>query len=316
MKANRSRLVAGLIICCAITAAAQTPGSGSPPTNFAEELKTLKWKDIDLQKVSLLERCRALLVLNHGLDQAGPAATAQADLMSKYLQQQDLGTAFAASPPPSDPNPLVYTDGLKIAVALIRGPLAQSSYATEFAGLTDDMLRAYEHMYDATCQRKWSEVSECRQYLTAMTAFLKGRNKLQEFGDWAPIAAEEQLKQQQEQEAQQRQMAQNKAAAEAQAKQAQRQAAHEAAAGQEQREATAAQVQQALGTAQAALAAASQAGSSSAGGDDYGLWYPGWYYHNPAAVRAGALYSDPAYRATARDGMNQRFDQWHAAARR
>src|SRR5262245_41263939 len=63
-----------------------------PPdiANLPEEIKSLQWQSIDPAAASNLERCRALLLLNHVLEEVSANSTSEADLMSSYIQSQNL----------------------------------------------------------------------------------------------------------------------------------------------------------------------------------------------------------------------------------
>ncbi len=178
-------------ICLALTGAALAQPQKLPPdlAGLPDEIKTLQWKSIDISKVSALERCRALLLMNHVLDELSANSTAEADLMSTYIDAQNLGSQFASTPPPPDPNQLAYPDAQKVAVALLRGPMSGSYYSTELADVSASGLVSYEQMYGRTCQRKWGEFEESRHLVRCMTSFLGNSQKLQDYDGWATAEA-------------------------------------------------------------------------------------------------------------------------------
>lgn len=298
--------VAGLMLTSSVFAQ-PTPGPGDI-AKWRDAIKDLKWKDVDPAKSSLLERCRALMLMNHALDELIGAGTAQADMMSEYIDQEQLGQEFASSPPPADAAPLTFDDGVKIATALLRGPMAQSTYATELSETDEQGLKAYENLYESTCQRKWSEKNECRRQLRAMAAFLKAKDKLKEYSAWAPGEVERR------QQAYEAEMAQRRAAtvAKAEAKtQADQQRASEAQQQrlQAQQQAASAQMQMAMAAAQQSAAQPAQANNTTSGGDDD--WFPGWYYGVPANVRRDAWYNNAGMRGQARAQTEARVSNWH-----
>lgn len=301
--------VAAACVCLgfAAIAAAQPPPGAEDIAKWRDAIKDLKWKDIDPAKLSLLERCRSLMLLNHALDELIGAGTAQADMMSEYIDQKQLGQEFASNPPPVEPRPFTFDDAVKMGVALLRGPMSQSSYASELAETDEQGLKAYENLYEATCQRKWSEVGECRRQLRAMLVFLKGKDKLKEFSAWAPGEVERR------QQAYEAEMAQRRSAAVAKAEaktQADQQRATEAQQQrlQAQQQAASAQLQMAMAAAQQSAAQPSQQTTTSSGDDD---WFPGWYYGVPANMRRNAWYNNAGWRGESRAQTAARVSSWH-----
>jgi len=147
-------MIMALVLCVfGATASAQSQEARLPADlqTLPSEVKNLPWKSIDMSSVSALEHCRALLLMNHVLDELSANATAEADLMSTYLEKQNLGSQFANTPPPPAPSLLTYADAQKIAVAMLRGPMATSFYATELGDVSAGGLASYAGMYDRTC---------------------------------------------------------------------------------------------------------------------------------------------------------------------
>lgn len=155
-----------------------------------QEIKSLQWQAVDLNAVTPLEYDRALLLLNHVLDEVSPVRASEADLMSAYIDAQNLGAEFAATPPPANAASPSYNDVVKIAVAMLRGPMASSSYASELAGSQPSALTAYRQMYESTCQRRWSEIAEALHQTRCMGTFIQNKGKMQDYQTWAKLEAE------------------------------------------------------------------------------------------------------------------------------
>jgi flagellar biosynthesis GTPase FlhF len=239
---NGKSIIAGIVLCTAAIAAAQAPPPMTLPAdvaNIKQSIQSLPWREIDLTTVSPLEMDRALLLMNHVLNEIAPVRASEADLMSGYIEAQNLGAEFAKAPKPPAGKELTYTDATKIAVAMLRGPMANSTYASQFGGASTEELAAYRELYDATCQRRWSEITESREQSRWMGAFLQSQGKLQDYQAWAKVESENR------ELAYQLQLEKNAAAADAAAQAAQARAVAE----QEEQEKL--QLQQALAAAQA-----------------------------------------------------------------
>lgn len=303
-------LLAQWSIVLAAASAAQAQGNRPDLSALPDVLKGLKWKDIDTAKLSALERCRALLFLNASLDELSSGARAEADLLSAFIDKQKLGPEFLNSPPPVNAAPLNCGDGLKVAVAMLRGPLAQSSYATDFAGVSDPkLLECNNNMYEPICQRKWSEMAESRQQVRWMASFLQAKKKMDEYQAWAPLEV-----QRREQEYQQ-EMARRRAAVlantEAQEQRSQ-DIEQQNIKQQQQQQAAMQQMQMAMCVAQQqAQNQANEQVVATVGNND---WYPGWY--NGAISNLGGVgwYRDGAYRGVAGANVEGRYAGWHGAA--
>src|SRR5262245_25588027 len=96
----RTLIMTCLSLVLTTAAWAQTQKLPADLAGLPDEIKNLKWQAIDPAKVSSLERCRALLLMNHTLDELSANATSEADLMSAYMQKENLGSQFASTPPP------------------------------------------------------------------------------------------------------------------------------------------------------------------------------------------------------------------------
>jgi hypothetical protein len=164
---------------------AQSQKLPSELAGLPDEIKTLKWPAIDMGQVSTLERCRALMLLNNTLDELSANAAAEAELMSAYVEKNNLGAQFAGTAPPPAPPALSFADAEKVAVALLRGPMRTSSYASNLAGLGAGALESYEQMYARTCARRWSEFDESRHLVRCMSSFLGKAKKLPDYDAWA-----------------------------------------------------------------------------------------------------------------------------------
>src|SRR4051794_13787869 len=118
--------IAIVLLAFAAFSLAQTQKLPPDLAGLPDEIKNLKWQTIDTATVQPLERCRSLLLLNHSLDELSANAAAEADLMSEYIEKNNLGAQFASTPPPPAPRALSYTDAQKIAIAMLRGPMSTS----------------------------------------------------------------------------------------------------------------------------------------------------------------------------------------------
>jgi hypothetical protein len=257
---NGNSIIVAIVFCAGALAAAQEPPAAALPpdvTTIRQSIQSLPWQAIDLTTVPPLEYDRALLLMNHVLDQIAPVRASEADLMSAYIEAQNLGAEFAGAPKPPPGKQLTYTDATKIAVAMLRGPMADSTYASQLGDASPDGLAAYQQMYDSTCQRRWGEISESVQQTRWMGSFLQSNGKIQDYQSWAKLESENrQLKYQLE-------MEKNAEAANAAGQAAQAQAT----APQQQQENLQQenlQLQQALAAAQAQQQQAYQAGQQSA----------------------------------------------------
>jgi hypothetical protein len=309
MKVSRI-VLAGLLGSVAAAAVAQQPKvdlSGLP-----EVMKSGKWKDIDVAKLDLLEHVRALLLLNDVFDDIGGSTRAEADLMSQFIDAQQLGPKFASSPPPPPaPAPLTCEDALKVAVVMLRGPLSSSAYATNMGDVKDEnFLHSYLPLYEPTCRRKFADIVEARHQLDWLAYFLQSNKLIKQYQDWVPGEIQ---RRQQAYEAQMRQKRAGHLAQEQQAKQAQEQRAAEAKEEKQkqkaQQEQAAIQMQQAMAAAQQAQAG--QQSAASGGGDD---WYPGWCYGGVSNLEHADWWRDAAYRGAANADVHARMTGWHGAA--
>jgi hypothetical protein len=294
-------------------AAFGAPALGQPAKidlgTLPNEIKTLDWKSVDLSSASPLDQCRSLMFLNQALDEIGAQTTAEADLMSQFIDVSNLGPQFVAMPAPVDANPLTFQSAQKMALALLRGPQAQSSYATALTDTSADMLTAYQQMYSATCQRKWGSVVESRHQVRAMSAFLESSGKMQAYNAWVPGAVAQRVKEQETA------IAQQQAAQQAQQSQEQAQMIARQRAQMQQMESQQAASAQANQQLQQALCAAQQNQSASAnqGAPAPNAYYPNYYYGGVGVGYAatGAWYRNAAYRGAATAATEARYSSWH-----
>ncbi|MBS0195202.1 MAG: hypothetical protein JSR77_00430 [Planctomycetes bacterium] len=285
----------------------------SPPIdvkNLPAEIKSLSWKDIDLATVSPLERCRALMLMNDVLAELGAQLTADADLMSQYIDVNNLGEKFAAIPPLADPSQLTMENGLQIAVALLRGPMAQSSYATQHSGEQTSDLGAYEQLYRSNCQWKWPSMAADKMQVRSMTAFLQAQGKWAAYQAWAPGEVERQKELQKAEQAQRR--------AEQQAIQQQKAEERQQKLQEQQEQKKQQQQEQAILEMQQSLCAAQQQQSQPADQQQVIVngTYPYWYYGGVTGIAAADWYRDGAYQGAARARTEGRMSGWHRGAGR
>jgi hypothetical protein len=334
-----------VVMGCALGAAgavAQSPPAQSLPPDVASlpnEIKTLPWQSIDLNAITPLEHARALLLMNHVLDEIASVRTSEADLMSAYIQQQNLGSELAKTPPPPVTKQLTFTDSEKIAVALLRGPMATSSYARQFSDNSGDGVAAYVQMYEGTCQRRWSELDEARQQVRCMAAFLQKKGKLKDYEAWANTESQKRQQQYEQSMAQKRtteekvqaqRSADERKAAEQQAqfdsenqqlRQAlafsQRQQQMQAAQIQQQQQQTQQQQQQQAANTQQPNYPVTQpeAPGLIPGAEMPDPYYGGYYGYYPPTYYSSesAWCHDAAYQAEARAQTDQRISGWHGA---
>lgn len=274
------------------------------------EIKALKWQDIDMSAVSSIERCRSLYLMNEVLDELKAQSTTEADLLSDYIDTNDLGGDFAGQPPVADPAPLTMASGLKIAMALLRGPMARSSYATQWSGVPESSLGAYEQLYQSSCQWKWSAMTDGRLRVRGMMRYLETKGKLDDYVAWVPGAVARQAQQQQAELAQRHDaaIAEQQQKYEDRLKQEQAQLQQQE---QQQRQA-ALQMQQSLCAAQQSQ---NQAQSSTQQNVVEG-GYPSWYYGGVATLGAEGWYRRGAYLGAAQARTDARVAAWHGAGRR
>ncbi len=180
-------LIAGLIAVGVLPAPAQHKDANKQKlVEMRKTIEGLDWEKVDFTALSPLERCRALMLLNHALDELGSVALAEADLVGAFLEEQNLSDVYAAKPPEGTPLARNFDDARKIASALLQGPMSTSRYATELSGIDAHGLEAYERLYDKTCRGKWEDFTKSSRALRSMVTFLKTNGKLKEYMAWAP----------------------------------------------------------------------------------------------------------------------------------
>ena len=139
---------------------AQRSSTKNHVAELRQSLHGLKWENVDYDALSTLERCRALTLLDHALSEVGAVATAEADLMSEYVEQQGFGEEFASSQTAEAAPTRSYNDAQKTAVALLQGPMAESRFATMYEGSDETSLRASLQLHESGSRRKWRKFSE------------------------------------------------------------------------------------------------------------------------------------------------------------
>ncbi len=299
-------------------AAAPSPTLAMDLSALPAELKNLPWQGVDLTAVSPIDRIRALMLMSDVLDELAAQSVSEADLMSAYIEASNQGAALAALRPVSDPAPLTMDDVQKIAVALLRGPMARSSYATQLGSLAPDELGAYEQMYLSSCRREWTEMTDNRLRVRRMADFLAANGKFADYQAWLPGEIKLRDEQQAAREAQEAADAATDQAR-AQEQDLQRQS--------EERQQAILQMQQAMCAAQQSQSAAPPVVVN----DVYPSWYYGglnyvgapwhhetwrhytWYHHDWR--RRGwyhhAWHHNAWHRGAAQHHTNVRFSHWH-----
>ncbi len=307
------RLILPVVLSATMFSAAPALAQNGPLDlkSLPAEIKSLKWKDIDFTAIPPLEQCRSLDLLNDSLDEIRAQMSADADLLSAYIEAKNLGPTFASQPPLQGPAPLTFQDGQRIAVALLRGPMAQSTYATELAGAPGDQLAAFQTMNLSSCQWKWNDMANSRLQVRSMAAFLTAQGKMDDFRAWIPgelarRAAERQAA-----------IAQGQAAAAAQQQQRQAQAQQrqqQEEAQQQQQQQAALQLQQSMALqAQSQSPPAAPANNNPSYSDN---GYNNIYYGGYAGLAAAAWYRNAGDRALANAAVDHRMAGWHGVGRR
>jgi len=304
-----------------LAALGQAPAIAQPagPVDLSQlpaEIKALKWRDLDLSTLSPMEQCSSLLLLNDVLDEIKARLTAEADLMSGYIDTNNLGSQFAAQPPLVEAAPLTLSDGQKIAAALLRGPMAKSSYPTQMAGSPPNQLAAATTMNQSSCQWKWAAMADARQRVRSMAKFLTDQGKMSDYQAWVP--GEVQRLQQEHQAA----LAQRASQAAAQSQQKQEEARKLQAQRDAQNQQQEAQTQQAAQQMQQSMALAQAQNQPvnpqnnpnlNVSGDLYPATYYGW---GLGAAGADAWYRDGAYAGAACARTDARMGGWHGGGGR
>ncbi len=292
---KRSLTLALVAASLAASAALAQPGKVELK-KIPDAIKSLDWKSVDFAAASQLERTRALILLDDTLDELGAQMTAEADLMSEFIDQKNLGPDFAAIPEVADPPKLNMQQARQVAVALLRGPMANSPYATEIADAEGTVLLAYEQMYTTSCDRKWATAAEARYQARAMTRYLNTSKKMEEYTAWVPGEVKRRT------EEAQAAAAAKRAVLQAQKKEEQLQREQ---AAEERKQKQAEQQAQAAAQMQQALSVAQDVPSSSGGYDD------SYYYGGGAYLGAAGLwYRDNRYRGEAPPRVEQRMSNW------
>ena len=277
-------------------------------------IKSGEWKSIDTTALTPVQRCRVLFLMDSSLDEIVAKNRAQADLLSQYIDESDLGKQCAAFVPPADPRPLTFDDAKKIATAMLEGPLAQSSYATMFADVNDpQVLSADEWLYESSSQRKWAEAVETRRQLIWMVGFLQSKDLVEAFRAWAPGAIAQHEKE--TAAAAERRQAEVEALVKAQDEAFRKRQQQLAQAQQQQMQvqlATSMQLQQAFNAGQQPLQVAPQVVQPM-------TVYPyngAAYGYGLANLATAAYYRDDAYRGVAAASCARRMGGWRGGFRR
>jgi serine phosphatase RsbU (regulator of sigma subunit) len=188
--------------------------------------------------------------------------------------------------------------------------MAKSDSATAFADLTPNGLEAYRHLYEGTCERKWSEVSEAGRQVRCMGRFLKDTKHWEDYQRWAPGETDARQKEYEQEQAQKRAA---RAAAKAQEKEQQQEAQLAKIEQQNQQlQSQNQQMQQSLAAAQQQMATqAAQTNAAASSGDDD--WLGLNYYGAVSNLQRAGWARDAAYAGAARNGTATRVASWHGA---
>jgi hypothetical protein len=247
--------------------------------------------------------------LNELLDDITAQLTAEADLMSEYIDTKDLGADFVGVQPVDDPAVLTVDDGQKVAVALLRGPMAASTYATQYADYEPNLLAASSKLFASGCQSKWSVMADNRLRVRSMAKFLKDQGQSAEYKAWVPAAAKRRAEELEAEEAQKRAAlaAEQQQKAKEQREMRQQQIEKQQQASREMQQALALERQ---AQAQAQAQAQSQSQPTHPSGYVVDDDYAGWYYGG------GAWYRNGAYLGAAAARTDARYAGWRGQAGR
>lgn len=292
----------GLILLLAIAVTplrAQTAPAGAVASPFDQEdpeiaaIQKLDWQHASFTALDPKNQCAALMALNNALSRIGAKANARLELLIDYLDEKDLGKAYAESRAeiPS-PTKVTFDDMTRVAAAFVVTPQGAQRLADEVSGLTGDLLSRYTGLYDKSARRLFDEALDARQQVRSMGLFLQKQGKLDDFRDWSIAAqtqrAEQEQKEMQEQQAKDQQARQERAQAYAAQKQQEQQARQMEAALQAQQQST-------------------DSSQSSSSNDDAGWAYSsGW----PAYGYGYGYYSSNAYRGYVQDKYRNAYDRW------
>jgi len=273
------------------------------------EIKALQWQGVDFESLPPLQQCQSLLLMNQVLEELGAQLLAEADMMSSYIDTKGMGPAFASQAPVADSPSLTFADAEKIAAALLQGPMADSTYASQLSGSSADVLTAYEHLYTSTCQSKWSAMSNNQLRVRAMSRFLQAKGQMADYQAWLPG------EQQRQAQNHQQQLAAKQQADEAEQSQQGKQMEEKLQQQNQQMQQAEAKEQATQSMHQAmAYAQQQQQQQDQSGGvvvPSYG--YPTYYYGGWGAVAHADWYRDAAYRGAAEARTDARMSAWHGA---
>lgn len=276
--------------------AADRPRSRDGAAEIMNSIKNVEWEEVDFDSLSLLERCRTLMMLNHALGEVGDAALTEHELMSVFVEQVNLSEELASQPPIAAESTRSFEDCRKIAAALLSGPMADTRYASALAEFDQDNLESQERLYDKTCRRKFDEFSGPVREVRRVAAFMKSKGVIKDYMDWARMVSE-QRQLEYEQEMQDRRAR----AAEKDREEDEARSAHAAEMEEQRREhADSLRAQQALYAAQMATAAASAPKVVVVDDDDDDQWYLGWYQQDVADPRDQTWHRDKKYKSRSR----------------
>lgn len=285
--------------------AAQPAKSRIDLASIPDNIKKLDWRSIDTAALPAVERARATMLLDDTLREMGAQMTAEADLLSEYIEQQDLGAEFAAHPEVDDSPAVTFPEAIKVAAAMIRGPMANSTYATAHADTPDANLPAYEKLYQSSAERRWAAATESRLNMRSMSRFLRDTKRMDAYKAWLPAELDRRAKEADAEAARQRAELEQKQKEKAEQREHRRQQIQEQKQAEQEQQA---QERQAAMQMQQAMCAAQAPADSGAvvGYDDY----PNWYYGGVGYLGASQWYRDAGYQGRAADRVSDRMRGW------
>jgi hypothetical protein len=255
------------------------------------ELRKLNWKAADFDKLDARAQCTGYFALNQGLMNLGTKADARLELLIDYIDEQNLGEAFATEKGlDAKFAPATFDELKKVAAAYLQTGVGTSKFGKEFESTSDELLGRYLSLYEKTALREYDEGCESRLQVRLMGLFLERKGKLDEFKLWA---AAERKRRQEEFE---KQRTEERAAAQQAAQDAKEQA--QLAAEERRRE------KEERAAAQVELAMQQPSSSSSGGYDSDDSWGGSWGYGQ------GYYYNGNVYRGRVRDKAQDAAQRW------
>lgn len=265
-------------------------------------IKSLDWKDANFDALTPTQQAEALMALNKALSLIGTKASTRADLLVDYLDEKNLGPAYASAKTSiPDPKPVSYDQMRRLAAAYVLSPAGSAKVSGEFSGNSEGMIAQYITLYDKSARRLFEEAAEARYQVRSMGLFLQEQGKLEDFKVWAPQEEKRRDDELAQQQAQQQAAAEKAREERAQVYNEQRQQQQELAAKQMELALQQQQLQQAA-NASSASSDSSQQPYDNENWLGYGYPYGGAYWN---------YYNTNIYRGYVKDKYQDAWNRWH-----